>query len=326
MRIAFVGTELAGLRAESGALERAVLSWAAGLERAGHATGLFDAGPGGPPLAQIEAFGAEVVILNNRPSWALVVPEALGVLQILHNYDDAWSTGDVAPGDQLRGLERPGSVILAVSDALSRYIESTYLCSGAVGRAVVSVEEVFFATKWQGGGGPVLFPNRLLEKKGVRFFLQLAEELSPAHTCQLFSHTAPFEPPSPEQAELLGLARSCPFVEVLEPPGTREEMARAYAEAGVVLCPSVRPEGLGLVALEAQAVGAPLVTSGLGGLDEVTFPPNESVGSFEMASWTDAVRRVLLERDRGKAALEVKSRFNEQRATDSLLAGLSELI
>jgi D-inositol-3-phosphate glycosyltransferase len=49
------------------------------------------------------------------------------------------------------------------------------------------------------------------------------------------------------------------------PPRPHEELAEVYAAADVVLMPS-RSESFGLVALEAQACGVPVVASSVGGL------------------------------------------------------------
>ncbi len=318
MRIAFVGTDLAPLREESGALERVVLAWAEGLGSRGHETACFDASPDGPPLSRLGAFGPDLVVLNNRPGWSELVEPQVAVLQVLHNYEDAWSAGGAGGGYE-RALARPCSAVVAVSQALARHVESTFRTPVAVGVAAVAVEECFFEARWHGKGGPVLFPNRILEKKGVRFFLELAARLAPdGYDCRLFSHTAPFAPPLGEQRELLALAACSPQVELAEPPPGRAEMAAAYAGAGVVVCPSCRPEGLGLVALEAQAVGAPLVTSGLGGLAEVTLAPNEVVTCFDLSLWAEAIDRACRRAGSGAPSRLVADRHRPEAAAASL--------
>ena len=182
-----------------------------------------------------------------------------------------------------------------------------------------AVEVGFFAEAWRGRGGPVVFPNRLLEKKGVRLFLEIAERLSErGHRCQMSRHLAPWSAPTSEQAALLELIEECGAVELLPPPVTRAAMAAWYASAGVIICPSVRPEGLGLVALEAQAVGAPLVTSGLGGLAEATFPPNEVVASLDPEEWCGAVGRALAR----PTATGPRQRVEELHGLDAAVSSL----
>ncbi len=55
---------------------------------------------------------------------------------------------------------------------------------------------------------------------------------------------------------------------VFFPPQTQERLADFYAAADVVLVPS-RSESFGLVALEAQACGTPVVAASVGGLTSV---------------------------------------------------------
>lgn len=323
MRVAFVGTELAPVRSDSGALERSLLSWAAALARDERQSAVcLDATASGPDGGQLARFQPDLVVLNNRPLFAERLPAGLPVLHLFHNYPDAW--GVPPGGDEAlrRALARPRTTLCAVSGALARHVEET-LATGPVRCLQLPVEECFFATDWDGRGGPVLFPNRLLEKKGVRFFLELASELAgKGLSCVLFSHLAPWREPTPEQEALLSLVAGQEAAALLPAPASREQMARAYATAGVVLCPSVRPEGLGLVALEAQAVGAPLVTSGLGGLGEATFSPNEVVRGFALEDWCAAVARALARPRSELPSRRVAERHSERASLASLRAVL----
>lgn len=288
-RVAIVGTDLAALRPEAGALERSVLRWSAGLDAQGFETVCLDANdPAGLPLAALGRFRPDVVVLNNRPLWA----EALDVpvLHVLHNYPDAWGTA--SEDEQRIAAVLSRGTVSAVSPALAREIGARFALANSVLEVRVGVEACFFAQPWAGTGGPVVFPNRLLEKKGVRLFLEIAPLLAGrGRRCIMFRHLAPWVEPTAEQQGLLELIEATDSVELLSPPPTRAEMAECYGAAGVVVCPSTRPEGLGLVALEAQAAGAPLVTSGLGGLADGTFPPNEMVTGAEPVAWCSAIER-----------------------------------
>ena len=284
-----VGTELAPVREESGALERILLSYAQAFSRADSENEalVVDAdGDLGHLRARLARLKPDLVVLSNRPLWAEATEAP--VLHLLHNYPDAWAAPD---DERLRVALRRGR-LGAVSEALARHVTVRYGLSDEVRVLPVPVEDCFFSARWDGGGGPVVFPNRILENKGVRFFLQLAKVLAGGGTrCVAFRHLAPFPRPTAEQKELLALFDATPAVELRPPPPTRASLAHSYARASAVVCPSVAPEGLGLVALEAQAVGAPLVTSGLGGLAEVTFPPNEVVSSFDTGDWLAALGR-----------------------------------
>lgn len=319
-RLVVVGTELARLERASGALERVVLDWVGGLAAIDPTIEVLvvDAtGPDGPPDGAVAALHPDVVVLNNRPLWSEHL--SCRVVHLLHNYPDAWGAG--SDDDARVAAALGGGHLGAVSDALAREVEHRYRPPRPVARLAVGVEREFLEESWRGAGGPLLFPGRLLEKKGVRFFLELAEVLGAAgHRCVCFRHLAPFSSPTPEQEGLLAAIAAAERVEMVPPPPSRAAMAAWYATAGVVLSPSLHPEGLGLVALEAQAVGAPLVTSGRGGLAEATFPPNEVVESFEVDRWVAAVERAIRRPPDRRPGLAVRERHGPEVARRSFAA------
>jgi glycosyltransferase involved in cell wall biosynthesis len=57
--------------------------------------------------------------------------------------------------------------------------------------------------------------------------------------------------------------------------GHCDDMAAAYLAASVVAVPSIEPEAFGRVAVEAQAMGTPVVVSDLGALRETSLAPPE---------------------------------------------------
>ena len=83
-------------------------------------------------------------------------------------------------------------------------------------------------------------------------------------------------------------------------PAQRE--VAQVCRAGVVACPAVEPEGLGLVPLESQACGAPVVTTDMGGLREATFPPNACVAPHDADVFAEALADALARRTASGAA------------------------
>jgi glycosyltransferase involved in cell wall biosynthesis len=324
-KIALVGTDLAPLRAGSGALERIVLAWGEALAAAGDRVLLLDGDrPGGPPLAELERERPDLVVLNNRPLWGERLGRGPAVLNVMHNYEDAWGDGS---GDSTRVSAALGrGTVAAVSPTLARHIERRFAPGRPVRPVATPIDDCFFATGWAGGEGIILFPNRLLEKKGVRLFLEVARLLSGRdRRFVLFRHLAPFPEPTVEQLALLEAVASSGAVELLGPPADRREMAAWYRRASAVLCPSLRPEGLGLAALEAQAVGAPLVTSGLGGLADATFSPNEVVAEPDPERWAAATARAE-QSDRRLVAPRVRREHGPAVAAASFLAAASSAL
>lgn len=81
---------------------------------------------------------------------------------------------------------------------------------------------------------------------------------------------------------------------LFRPPVPRQELARWFAAADVVAMPS-RSESFGLVAVEAQAVGTPVVASAVGGLRSVVQDgvSGRQVRGHDPAVWADALAATL---------------------------------
>ncbi len=93
-------------------------------------------------------------------------------------------------------------------------------------------------------------------------------------------------------ADELGITSSVRFV----PPVAQEELVDWYAASSLVCVPSYN-ESFGLVAIEAQATGTPVVAAAVGGLPTAVFDGRSGllVGDHEPASYAAAFERVLLE-------------------------------
>jgi D-inositol-3-phosphate glycosyltransferase len=91
-----------------------------------------------------------------------------------------------------------------------------------------------------------------------------------------------------ELASALGVADRV----MLFPPQSHARLADFYSAADVVLVPS-RSESFGLVALEAQACGTPVVASAVGGLRTVVRGGGLLVEGHDPADHADAVLAVL---------------------------------
>ena len=122
-------------------------------------------------------------------------------------------------------------------------------------------------------------------------------------------------------ADELGIADLVRFV----PPVDRDELARWYAAADAVVVPS-HNESFGLVALEAQACGTPVVAAAVGGLRTAVRDGVSGllVEGHEPRDYAAAVRRLLAdpaERARLAAgAVEHAAAFGWERTASGLLA------
>jgi glycosyltransferase involved in cell wall biosynthesis len=111
----------------------------------------------------------------------------------------------------------------------------------------------------------LLFIGRIAPNKGARYFVEALGALPERVRGVMVGN---FDEGS--RREMLEVARSTGCAQRLElrPWAGREEVAAAFREASVFVFPSIWPETLGIVGLEALATGVPAVASDIGGVRE----------------------------------------------------------
>jgi D-inositol-3-phosphate glycosyltransferase len=107
----------------------------------------------------------------------------------------------------------------------------------------------------------------------------------------------------------LGIAAHVQF----EPPASRERLAHFYRAADLTVVPSYN-ESFGLVALESQACGTPVVAADVGGLSTAVADGLSGVlvGTHRPADWADVLGQLLAEPGR-RAMLAVGARAHAER-------------
>jgi D-inositol-3-phosphate glycosyltransferase len=118
-------------------------------------------------------------------------------------------------------------------------------------------------------------------------------------------------------AEQLGVSAQVRFVK----PVPRPELAQWYRAADLVAVPS-HSESFGLVAVEAQACGTPVVAADVGGLPTAVGEAGVLVDGHAVPKWTDALESLLLDPDRretlSRRAVEHARLFGWDRTTERL--------
>jgi glycosyltransferase involved in cell wall biosynthesis len=168
----------------------------------------------------------------------------------------------------------------------------------------------------------VLLPARLSARKGHLVLIEAAKRLmaeglagvrfilagdahSQAFKDNIESHIA--------RAGLTGIVRA---------PGYCADMPAAYLAAAVAVAPSTTPEAFGRVAIEAQAMGAPVIVSDLGAAPETVLAPPQ-VDEAEATGWrvppgdaaalARAIRQALDMRPSARDELTTRARRHVER-------------
>ena len=252
----------------------------------------------------------------------------------------------LAPGDRpepaLRlvaeeRVARHADRVLVLTCGEARLLHRTYGLSGArltVVPAGVDLERF--------GPGPrtraepqvpeLLFVGRLQPLKGpdvaVRTLAEVRRE-RPAARLRIVGGASGVEATGP--AQLRSLARQLGVADglVLEPAVDQTVLAQRYRDADVLLVPS-RSETFGLVALEAQACGIPVVAADVPGLEAVVGRGGTLVPGHDPADHAAAVLRYLTDPHHvaaaRKAGLAAAARASWERTTDRLLKVYDDVV
>lgn len=188
------------------------------------------------------------------------------------------------------------------------------------------------------GGRVVLFAGRLQPLKGpdvaVRAMAELLDTAPDLGDVHLLVVGGPSPGPGPyrDGSAVMELARTLGIGERVRllHPVPHDELPWLYAAADVLVMPS-RSESFGMVALEAQACGLPVVASCVGGLRHVVADGRSGllVPDHDPASYAEPLARVLrserLARALGEEGTRHAATFRWDRTAASMLEVYREL-
>lgn len=347
LKIAMVGTDLGALDSSVGALEKLCLGWVKILKEYGAYVSLFSIKKPGNEIelenglfhfastqelvAKLSIFDPDIVIANNRPMWDLNAK--IGKINIFHNYPDAWALPEQTSRSSLSNALQ-GCLNLAVSKTLALYVQKQYSVEN-IGVLYPFIEQSFFdATPNNRNVSDrrsikVLFSNRTLEKKGLRWTIETIDEYLPGKVeLTVVRNISPWTSETDEHSTLLALARSRSYVSVIEKVVSTESLIDLYSDHDIVVTPSVKEEGLGLIPLEAQALGVPVVTTNVGGLSESTFAPNLCITPNDSALFANAIFEGLRIPLHSRNAIRetVSQMFSPKSSGDQLIGAIESLL
>jgi glycosyltransferase involved in cell wall biosynthesis len=165
-----------------------------------------------------------------------------------------------------RSTYASAALIVANSDFLAGEIRARFpVASGRVRVLTPGIELDRFAHDPMAPRDGVLFVGRLIPEKGAGVLIRAMALVGGAEGPLTIIGDGP------ERTRLAALADDLDVDLDLRGELGRADVARAMTRAAVLVVPSVYPEPLGLVALEAMASGAIVVASATGGLVETVL-------------------------------------------------------
>lgn len=243
--------------------------------------------------------------------------------------EPAESAGRI-PGE--RRSARESALVVAVSDAEARTIAERYEVGSATVRVVRPGVDVDLFRPAEEPGDPssgttLLFAARLQPLKAPDLALEILARLATDLDARLVLSGGISEDFQDYRREIEALAADLGVADRVELVGSRdrEELARHMREASLLLLTSWS-ETFGLVALEAQASGTPVIAwACAGGVREAVGPGGAVLESRDPDVWAEAACRILNDPERHRQASTQSRDFALTRTWDASAASLAEL-
>jgi glycosyltransferase involved in cell wall biosynthesis len=236
--------------------------------------------------------GVDIVHARSRaPAWVAYYAARQAGTLFVTTYHSAYS-GTSPVKRRYNAVMAAGDMVIANSEFTARRIVELH--PEAAGRIAViprgidlvdfaphvvppqDVQKLRAAWKVEPHRRIVLLPGRLTERKGQLVLIDAAQLLVSQGFDDVRFVMAGDCRSEAFKRELEARIRRLGLTERVILPGYCADMPAAYLAAAVVVVPSTAPEAFGRVAVEAQAMGAPVVVSDLGAASEIVRAPPQT--------------------------------------------------
>jgi glycosyltransferase involved in cell wall biosynthesis len=236
--------------------------------------------------------GVDIVHARSRaPAWVAYYATRQTGAKLVTTYHSAYS-GASAIKQRYNAIMSSGDAVIAISEFAAQRIRELHPESAA--RIVViprgadlrafspaavdrrRVERLRAAWGVAAHDRVVLLPSRLSARKGHSVLVEATKRLIKQGVCDLRvifvgdPRSDSLRRALETQIEQAGLR------DVIRNAGYCEDMPAAYMAAAVIVAPATEPEAFGRIAVEAQAMGAPVIISDIGAAPEIVLAPPQT--------------------------------------------------
>lgn len=236
--------------------------------------------------------GVDIVHARSRaPAWVAYYATRQTGAKLVTTYHSAYS-GASAIKQRYNAIMSAGDAVIAISEFAAQRIRELHPESAerivviprgadlrAFSPAAVDrrrVERLRAAWGVAAHDRVVLLPSRLSARKGHSVLVEATKRLIKEGICDLRvvfvgdPHSDSTRRALETQIEHAGLG------DVVRNAGYCEDMPAAYMAAAVIVAPATEPEAFGRIAVEAQAMGAPVIISDIGAAPEIVLAPPQT--------------------------------------------------
>jgi glycosyltransferase involved in cell wall biosynthesis len=224
---------------------------------------------------------------SRAPAWSAYYAARRCKVPFVTTFHGVYADGDGFFKRRYNAIMARGERVIAISEYVAQHIRERYqvpperlrliprgVDTQQFDPAAVSEERrAALAERWRltPGTRVLMLPGRLTRRKGHTLLLRAIERMRRRNfVCLLVGDV---EGGSTYAGEVEGLIGAMDLRDVVRMVGTCDDMPAALLLADAVVVPStLAPEPFGRVAVEAQAMGKPVVVTDIGGLGETLMP------------------------------------------------------